>query len=373
MVKIMKIRSIFENFIPYEWEISSQEVAKMANIPVEKVLRLDTNTSPFVPKKWLNKIAEMLPNLQVNQYPDTRYTELLDKICKYANVKEDCVVITNGADEGIDIVSKTFIDYGDKVIISVPTYSMLKISSQLAGAKVIEVPRKKPSFEDDVENIIQVCNREKANVIFLCNPNNPTGNFTEIERIKSIVEETDSWVIVDEAYYEYCGKSTVNLISKYPNIVIIRTLSKAFSLAGARVGYLLANEETVKKLNLVRPPNSLTVISIKLGSIALSDIQQMREWVKEIIKEREGCYNILNSIKKIEAYPSETNFILFRVKGVDANVVHKKLFSKGICVRNLSDVKGLENCLRVTIGTREQNERFLHELNYIIEKDAKSR
>ncbi len=366
MARVMKIRRVFENFVPYEWEISSQEVAKMANIPVEKVLRLDTNASPFVPKKWLSKLKEILPSLQVNQYPDTRYPELLDKVCKYANVREDCVVITNGADEGIDIVSKTFIDYGDKVIISAPTYSMLKISSQLAGAKVIEVPRKTHGFEDDVENIIQVCDREKANVIFLCNPNNPTGNFTEIEKIKGIVEETDSLVVVDEAYYEYCGKTAANLISRYPNIVIIRTLSKAFSLAGARVGYLLANEETVKKLNLVRPPNSLTVISIKLGAIALSDIQQMEEWVKKIVEERERLYNLLSSIEKIEAYPSETNFILFRVKDLDANIVHKKLLSKGICVRNLSDVRGLGNCLRVTVGTREQNNRFLQELEHMI-------
>ncbi|MEM4522144.1 MAG: histidinol-phosphate transaminase [Nitrososphaeria archaeon] len=366
MVKVMKVRSVFESFVPYEWEISSEEVAKMANIPVEEVLRLDTNTSPFVPKKWLRKLSEILPTLQVNQYPDTRYPELLDKICNYAGVKEDYVVITNGADEGIDIVSKTFIDYGDRVIISAPTYSMLKISSQLAGGKVIEVPRKIPNLEDDVEYIIETCNKEKANLIFLCNPNNPTGNFTEIEKIKSIVEETDSWVVVDEAYYEFCGKSLVNLIFKYPNVVIIRTLSKAFSLAGARIGYILANEETVKKLNLVRPPNSLTVISIKLGAMALSDIEQMREWVKEIVNERERCYNFLNSMKKIEAYPSETNFILFRVIGLDANVVHKRLFSKGICVRNLSNVKGIENCLRVTVGAREQNEKFLQELDNII-------
>ncbi|MBC7090975.1 MAG: aminotransferase class I/II-fold pyridoxal phosphate-dependent enzyme, partial [Nitrososphaeria archaeon] len=111
----MKIRRVFENFTPYEWEISSQEVAKIANLPVEQVLRLDTNASPYVPIRWLNEVAKILPNLQVNQYPDTKYTELLNKICEYNSVREDNVVVTNGADEGIDIVTKTFIDYGDKV------------------------------------------------------------------------------------------------------------------------------------------------------------------------------------------------------------------------------------------------------------------
>lgn len=363
----MKIRRVFENFTPYEWEISSQEVAKIANLPVEQVLRLDTNASPYVPIRWLNEVAKILPNLQVNQYPDTKYTELLNKICEYNSVREDNVVVTNGADEGIDIVTKTFIDYGDKVIISTPTYSMLKICSQIAGAKVLEIPRKTPGFRDNIEEIIEVCNREKANVIFFCNPNNPTGDFTETEKLKLVAEETSSWIVVDEAYYEYCGKTAVNLIYNYPNLVIIRTLSKAFSLAGARIGYILANEDTVKKLNLVRPPNSLSTISIKLGAIALSDINQMREWVEEIARERERLFSMLNSLKNIEAYPSETNFLLFRIKGLDANVVHKKLFRKGICVRNLSSVRGLENCLRVTIGTREQNEKFLSELKNVVE------
>jgi len=363
----MKIRKVFENFTPYEWEISSQEVAKIANIPVEQVIRLDTNASPYTPRSWLNEVAKILPELQVNQYPDTRYTELLDKICSYNNVGEDNVVVTNGADEGIDIVTKTFVDNGDKVIISTPTYSMLKISPQIAGAKVLEVPRKAPDFRDDIEEIVNVCCREKANVIFFCNPNNPTGNFTNIENLRIVAEETDSWIVVDEAYYEYCGRTAAKLISKYPNLVIIRTLSKAFSLAGARIGYILANEDTVKKLNLVRPPNSLTVVSIKLGAIALSDINQMREWVDEIVKERERLFRLLNSIKNVEAYPSETNFLLFRIKGLDANTVHEKLFRKGICVRNLSGVRGIENCLRVTIGTREQNEKFLNELKNIVE------
>jgi len=357
---------VLENFTPYEWEISSQEVAKIAKIPVEEVLRLDTNASPFVPKAWLSRLAEMLPSIQINQYPDTRYTELLEKICDYAGVGEENVVVTNGADEGIDIVTKTFIDYGDKVVVSTPTYSMLKISSQLAGAEVLEVPRKQPGFEDDVEEIVRACKDEKANVVFLCNPNNPTGNFTEIERIRAIAEETGCWIVVDEAYYEYCGRSAVNLIFEHTNVVIIRTLSKAFSLAGARVGYILAHEETVKKLNFVRPPNSLSAISVKLASIALSDVEQMRKWVSEIVMERGECYRELNSTGKVEAYPSETNFILFRVKEGDAKVVHRKLLGKGICLRNLAEVRGLENCLRVTVGVREQNERFLNELKSIL-------
>ncbi|MGQ9781395.1 MAG: histidinol-phosphate transaminase [Nitrososphaeria archaeon] len=368
----MKIRAIFENFEPYEWEMSPQEIAEKAGISVNQVLRLDTNTSPFIPRKWLTELARELQNLPVNQYPDTKYSEITRAIADYNKVQMDNIVVTNGADEAIDLIAKTIIDCGDKVVLSAPTYSMFRITSQIAGAQIIEVSRKRqPLFADDVDKIVRTADKEKAAAVFLSNPNNPTGTFLKIEQIKKLAEKLECAVIVDEAYYEFCGRSAVGLIEHFSNVIVVRTLSKAFSLAGERIGYILANKWTVDKLNYVRPPNSLSVTSLKLGVKALSDVKQMKEWVHEIVLERERCFNALKSIDHITPYPSTANFILFKLSDIDASQVHQKLLTKGISIRNLSDVKTLENCLRVTIGSRKDNDVFLEKLKEIIEEEQR--
>lgn len=369
----MKVREVFNMFAPYEWEISPREIAAIAGIPVERVLRLDTNTSPFPPKKWLRKLAKKLVSVPVNQYPDTKYFEITEAITKYVKVELDNIVMTNGADEAIDIIVKTLLDCGDKIILSVPSYPMFRIASEIAGAKVLEVDRKsEPPFMDDVDEIIHVGKKEKVSAVFLSNPNNPTGTLMEVDDIRRLAEEIKCGVIVDEAYFEYCGKSAVKLIKEYENVVIIRTLSKAFSLAGERIGYILADQKTVDKFNYVRPPNSLSVTSIELAMIALSDIKQVRKLVNEVIIERDRCFNFLKSISNITPYPSTANFILFTLSDISAEYVHGELLKRGISVRNLSGTRNLKNCLRVTIGSRNDNDRFLQELTTIIKSNRKN-
>ena len=367
----MKIRSVFENFSPYSWELSNKEIAEIVGIPDDSIIRLDTNTSPFIPERWLNKLAKELVKLPVNQYPDTKYTTITDALSKYCNVNVDNIIMTNGADEAIDIVVKTFIDYNDKFIISTPTYSMFRIAAEILGGKAVEVKRKgDPLFADDIDEIIRVGKKEKASAVFLCNPNNPTGNSIKINELRKLAKELNCGIIVDEAYYEFSGKSVIELIADHPNVIIIRTLSKAFSLAGARIGYIVANKDTVNKLNYVRPPNSLSVISLKLGTIALSDIQQMKDWTKKIVSERKRCYAVLESINGIKPYTTEANFIPFKLTEKRASYVHKRLMEKGVVVRNLSEVKGLENCLRFTISTKVNNDRFLTELKNILKNSS---
>ncbi|MEM3404535.1 MAG: histidinol-phosphate transaminase [Nitrososphaeria archaeon] len=364
----MKIRAVFDRFSPYEWEMSPEEIAKVAKIPVGDVIRLDTNTSPFIPEKWLRTLSKDVHKLPVNQYPDTRYTELTRYISRYCGVKDENIIVASGADEAIDIIIKTIVDYDDKVVLSTPSYPMFRIASQIAGGKTINVPRRNsPPFADDVDGIIHTSKENRASAVFLCNPNNPTGTFLEIDQIRRIVEELDCGVVVDEAYFEYCGKTAIKLINEHPNLFIIRTLSKAFSLAGARIAYILANEETANKLNYVRPPNSLSVISIRLGIIALSDVRQVNRWVKYILKERDRCFKALSSMRNVKPYPSVANFILFRLLKGNSEEVYRQLLTKGISIRNLNGVEMLDNCMRVTIGSKKQNNRFLSELKRIVD------
>lgn len=357
----MKIRKIFREFNSYGWETPSWEIAAKFGLKQEDVIRLDTNTSPYQPTAALKKVAHVLAKARVNEYPDTSYKGLLDLISSYTGKGTDRFVVTNGADEGLDIVSKVFIDPGDEVIIPTPTYSMYRVVSQIMGGKVKEVPRES-DFSVDVDGILKAVG-PRTRVIFLCNPNNPTGNLTPIEDIRRLARETDLPIVIDEAYFELCGKTSADLTDAYENVIVCRTLSKAFSMAGVRVGYLVAKNETVEKLNMVRPPNSLSVISILLGEAALSNLDDMKRNVRFTLREKKMLFEGLRRIERVEPYPSETNFILFKLNGANAELVHERLMKRGLVLRYPGGVKGVENCLRTTVSTRQINERLLSELS----------
>ncbi|MDA4114834.1 MAG: histidinol-phosphate aminotransferase family protein, partial [Thaumarchaeota archaeon] len=258
------------------------------------------------------------------------------------------------------IITKVFLEPGDEVIIPTPTYSMYRISSSIMGAGVMNVPRRR-DFSLDVEKILASVN-PKTRVIFLCNPNNPTGEYTPIADVERLAEQSGVAVAIDEAYFEFCQKSAIDLSDRLENVIVCRTLSKAFSMAGVRIGYLVAKEETVRKLNVVRPPNSLSVISLFLAQSALAHRDEMERNVNSTVEERGRLLRRLREIRGIEVYPSETNFVLFRVLNGGADTVHGKLMRLGLVLRNLSKVPGVENCLRCTVGTPEINHRLVAEL-----------
>ena len=356
----MKIRKALQGFDAYAWETPTYEIAEKTGLKPEQVVRLDTNTSPFKPEAALSDLATELKKAEVNQYPDTTYHDLLKGISAYTGKGMERFVVTNGADEGLDLITKVLLDPGDEVIIPTPTYPMYRITSQIMGATVKQVSRE-PDYSLDLEGMLSaVTKRTKA--IFLCNPNNPTGNFSPEKEVEELAKRSGVAVAVDEAYFEYCGRSAIDITDRLDNVIVCRTMSKAFSLAGARLGYLAARKDTVGELNLVRPPNSVSVISLMLGQVALARLDEMRKHVRSTIKERGRLFEGLSSVRGIQPFPSVANFILFRVKSVDAEKVHARLMKKGLVVRNMSRVEGVKGCLRTTVGTADVNERLLAEL-----------
>ena len=356
----MKIRKALQGFEAYGWETPTYEIAEKTGLRPEQIVRLDTNTSPFRPVAALSDLAKELKKAEVNQYPDTSYHALLEGISAYTGKGMERFVVTNGADEGLDLITKVLLDPGDEVIIPTPTYPMYRITSQIMGATVRAVSRR-PDYSLDVEAMLSVVGR-RTKAIFLCNPNNPTGNFSPEKEVEELAKRSGVAVAVDEAYFEYCGRSAIDITDRLDNVIVCRTMSKAFSLAGARLGYLAARKDTVEKLNLVRPPNSLSVISLMLGQTALAHLGEMRKHVGSTIRERGRLSEGLSAIRGIHPFPSATNFILFRVSSADADRVHQKLMKKGLVLRNMSKVGGVEGCLRTTVGTPEVNERLLAEL-----------
>ena len=362
----MRVRKLFRDFEEYGWETPSREIAARVGLPLEKIVRLDTNASPFRPLSSLRELRSVLESLEVNQYPDTSYADLRESLSKYTGKPPERFVVTNGADEGLDIVTKVFLDPGDEVIVPTPTYSMYRIVSSLLGARVVGVPRRR-SFGLDVDKMLKAVTK-RTKLIFLCNPNNPTGTYSPVWEVERLARESGAAVVVDEAYFEYCGRSAVDLTDRLENVIICRTLSKAFSMAGVRVGYLVAGAETTGTLNKVRPPNSLSVLSLFLGRAALDHTAEMRRNVRLIVKEREKLIRGLRALTGVRPFSSQANFVLFRVVGRDADVLHARLLARGLVLRNMSNVKGTEGCLRTTVSTPEINSRFLVELERALEE-----
>ncbi len=356
----MKTRTFLAGFKAYEWETSTRDIAASVGLPARKIYRLDTNTSPFIPVGSLKSLREGLLNRPVNQYPDTSYLSLRLLLSSYCGKDADRFVVINGADEGLDIIVKTFLNPGEEAIVATPTYSMFRVVTEIMDGRLVAV-RRENDFSVNVDSILERVG-EKTRLIFLCNPNNPTGNLTPVADVERLAKGTGAVVAVDEAYFEYGGKSAIDLTDRYDNLVVVRTFSKAFSMAGVRVGYLVALRSTVAELNKVRPPNSLTVLSLSLAEYAIKDLRQMRQHVATIVKERERCFSRLSEMKQVKAHPSLANFILFRVKKLDGNLVHSRMMKKGFVLRNLVDVPGIENSLRVTMSTPQVNDAFMDAL-----------
>ena len=362
----MRFRELFNYFKPYEFEIPDWKLAEEYGLEIDQIIRMDLNTSPYMPQRWLKNLESKISTLKVNQYPDSTYKDLVEEISRYSKVVNEKIIPTNGADEAIDIIVNAFIDCGCEAILSSPTYEYFRVSVELQGGRIVNI-RRRADFVDDVDGILSAIN-DRTRIIFLCSPNNPTGNTISYDNVITILERApDIPVVIDEAYYEYCGKTFIELTETYDNLIIVRTLSKAFGLAGARIGYIIASRETVKLLNKVRPPNSLSLISIELAKIALKDSGTVLRNARKIVKERERVRELLSTLPKIQTYPSEANFIIFKSKEVDAKIIHKKLMQKGIVTRFLDFGNG-DTYLRVTISLPEHNNKFLKLLEKILKE-----
>ncbi|MGP3668284.1 MAG: histidinol-phosphate transaminase [Candidatus Bathyarchaeota archaeon] len=360
----MRIRSIIKGFKPYSWEISPVEVIKKFSLTTDKIIRFDTNTMPFIPKEVVEEFKSTIQNIKINEYPDPSYIELREELSNYLKKDVDEICITAGCDEALDIVSKVFVEYGTSAIISSPTYAMYRIVVETMGGKIVEVLRK-TDFSDDVEKLMNTVN-EDTRIIFLCNPNNPTGNLTPKNDIISLVESfPEIPIVVDESYAEFAGESLVDFTDKYENLIILRTFSKALFLAGARVGYIVANAKTIQILNIMRPPNSLSVPSLILANIVLKHLDVVKRNIEYILSEREWLIKELKNVKGIQVYPSCTNFILVRFNEFNVYNIYESLLRRGVIVRNVSDMPMLKNCLRITVRTRKENSFLIENLKNI--------
>jgi histidinol-phosphate aminotransferase len=327
--------------------------------------RMMGNESPFPPSPGVRE-AMNAAFPQLGWYPDSSYFELREALSAYTRLQTGNIIVANGSTELIDLVSRAFIETGDEAILSIPTYSVYRMRLRVAGATIIDVPKPKPDHRYDVSSILGKVNK-KTKVIVAVRPDNPVGNLIpENDVLKLLGSEVV--VVLDEAYYEFCGKTLTDLIEKYDNLIILRTLSKAFSLAGLRVGYALTSNKVVKYLERARPAFTVSLLAEKIAVAALRDIGYAQANIRKIIEGRQFLLEELSKIRGLKPFPSETNFILVKVENSELPVgkIMMGLMKRGILVRDYTDAKGLPGeYIRMTVSTMEDNEnciRALHEL-----------
>ena len=333
------------------------------NVPVATArVRLADNENPYdFPEEVREEIFAAAHKSEFNRYPDPNADRLREKLAEYMDVKPENITAGNGSDELIMSAMLAF-GAGAAFAVATPTFSMYGIHGQVAGAREIEVPRQ-ADFSLDVPKLLSVAADPTVKLIVLCNPNSPTGNLTPQETIEKILAQSNAVVVVDEAYGEFSGTTVSPLLTKYPNLVILRTFSKAFSLAGLRAGYLLATGTVMRELLKVKPPYNLNTFSQIAALKVLEHRHLFQTRVKAILIQREKLLEGMAAIPGIEVYPTVTNFILFRAK-LPALQVYNALIERGIQIRYLDD-PALAGCLRVTVGTEKENAYFLGALKEI--------
>ncbi len=303
-------------------------------------------------------------SLQLNRYPDPNQNEIRTNLSEYLEIPVSRLFAGVGSDEIIDLLIRIFCEPGkDKCLIPEPTYGMYAVACKINDVNIINSELDE-LFDIDLENIKKFYH--EAKMIFLCSPNNPTGNLLSKERIEKIVSEFNGIVVVDEAYIDFSKNgSVIDLIGDYDNIVVLRTFSKAWGLAGARFGYAAANEKIIEYLFKVKAPYNLNKLTARAVLNCLKNEKQKLELVEKIVNEKERMVERLLSLPQIyKVYRSDANFVLFKCK--NAQIVQKQLAEKGVIIRDRTTQKKLENCLRVSIGTSDENDKFFEELKDIL-------
>lgn len=304
-------------------------------------------------------VKELGDSFYLNAYPDDNYTDFKKAISNYIGCNMENISVGNGSSELLDLCVKTFIDSNELILSLDPTFPMYSIYAKIVNSRYIGVGEGN-DFTIDVDDVIKSIKENNPKLTIVCNPNNPTGTVIKRDEVLEIVKSTDEIVIVDEAYMEFSDESVVSEIENYKNLIVVKTLSKAFSMAGIRTGYLIANEELVKTVEKVRPPYNLNSISAFLATKALEQKDKVLSYVEGLKKEREKVYKSLLDMN-VKAFPSGTNFIFFCS---DVQDLEDKLVKEDVLIKKFGGK--LDNHYRVTIGTESENNTFIEAMKKLV-------
>ena len=327
-------------------------------IPAEVMISANENALD-VPFELRREVEREVRKVALNRYPDPLANDLRDMIAEANGLDRDQVLMGNGGDELLFGMALAWGGPGRAYLDMPPTFSVYAYNARLTNTEVVSVPRK-ADFSIDEPAVLDCLRAGSIDYTIVTSPNNPTGNLVGADFVRSMLESTDALVMVDEAYFEFSRFTMRPLLDSYENLVILRTFSKAFSLAGVRMGYLLGSESVLREFKKVRQPYSVDAVSQAIARVVFANRAEFERGIDQIIEQRAVMEEELRRLPGLSVFPSDSNYVLFRLdEGIDAGRVWQRLLDEGILVRDFSRTKYLENCLRASVGTPEENERFV--------------
>jgi histidinol-phosphate aminotransferase len=357
----------------WTWEATNQEVAARYRLPIEQVVRFDQNTAPAPPSAVRELLIGGEFEVALSEYPPSDYGRLIAAAAARYGVSREELLVGAGADEVLDLVAKTFIPHGGAAVIPIPTYPMYGILTDQRGAQVVRVPRLglADGYALDIEAVRTGVRSVQggAHLVWLCNPNNPTGTFEPAGRIEALLSvlladaDADARVapvvLLDEAYIEFVGKSDHVLRAAYPRLIVARTMSKAYAIAGLRVGFAIATLELIDEISTYRPPGSVSIVSVEVAAALLPDDDLVRDRVADVIAERARFAAGLSDAGWT-VQPSATNFLLVSFASPQiADDVAEALLKRGLIPRTFPSGHPLDHCVRLTVRDRAQDDRLI--------------
>lgn len=352
----------------YAWEATDESIAERYGLPLDAIVRFDTNTAPAPPPIAHRILADGPFDVSLSEYPPSDYRRLVTAAARRYGVGEDELLVGAGADEVLDLIVKAFLPPGGAAVVPVPTYAMFEVLTEQRPARVVRVPRRPAAgFGIDVPAVRAAA--ASADLVWLCSPNNPTG-LPEApgvidELLETLAADADRAgraapvIVIDEAYAEFAGVSNLDIRSAYPRFVVVRTMSKAYAIAGLRVGFAIARPEVIATIARYRPPGSVSVPSIAVATWLLEDEEFVAENVARTSDERSRLADGLRAAGW-SVHPSATNFLLVELPSPEqAATTAEELMARGLVPRTFGPDHPLARCLRFTVRNVEQDDRLL--------------
>jgi len=342
----------------------------------EAPVKINQNENPWdLPEAVKRRVLEAALARPWSRYPDFDPKELLEALARFSGWRADGILAGNGSNEAIEALLLVTVSPGTKVVIPEPTFTLYALMTTILGGETtpsrgaLKVTGASgspgthaPSFVYDVEALLESLEESQASLTIVCSPNNPTGTSLSLADVERLCRASDALVVIDEAYHEFSGETVVPLLARHPNLVVLRTFSKAMALAGLRVGYLLASPELVREINKARLPYNLNFFSQMAAMAALEEKEALAASVRRLVAERERLLARLADVPGVRAFSSDANFFLLECLSADAKAVFASMLRRGVLVRDVTSYPMLGRCLRVSVGTEDENDAFLHAL-----------
>jgi histidinol-phosphate aminotransferase len=333
----------------------------------EAEIKLNQNESPYdFPEDLKEEVVRIYREKKWSRYPDFVPDSLRASLARFAGWKKEGILVGNGSNELLQATLMVFVREHTPVAIPSPTFTVYGLVSTILGATILHIPLN-PDMSFNVDELIARSNEAQARVLVICTPNNPTGTVLSEDEARRILDNFSGHVLLDEAYFEFCGRTSLKLLEQYPRLIITRTFSKAMGMAGLRVGYLMAHPDLVVQIDKAKLPYNINQFSLTAAQVALDHVDRFQPAIQAIISERERLGKDLAEMPGVRVYPSGANFFLFEVP-TSPGLLFEELYQQGILIRNVSRYPMLSKCLRVAVGTPEENSRFLTALRQALAK-----